>query len=40
MTAAAGLAAGLGRYGLGLLAVGFAWTILAILTRLEGPREG
>lgn len=35
MTAAAGLAAGLGRYGLAILSVALAWIILAVVARLE-----
>ena len=35
MTAAVGLAAGLGRLGLAAMSVGLAWIILAILARLE-----
>lgn len=35
MTAAIGLAAGLGRYGLAALAVVLAWAILAVVARLE-----
>ena len=35
MTAAVGVAAGMGRYGSAALAVLFAWIILAILARLE-----
>jgi putative Mg2+ transporter-C (MgtC) family protein len=35
MTAAAGLAAGMGRLGLAAISVALAWVILAILARLE-----
>jgi putative Mg2+ transporter-C (MgtC) family protein len=38
MTAAVGLAAGMGRIGLAAISVAIAWVILAILTRLELPR--
>jgi len=37
MTAAAGVAAGLGRVGLALAAVIFSWIVLAVLRSLE-PR--
>jgi putative Mg2+ transporter-C (MgtC) family protein len=37
MTAAVGLAAGLGRFGLAAMSVAFAWIILAILARFEPP---
>jgi putative Mg2+ transporter-C (MgtC) family protein len=41
MTAAAGVAIGLGRIGLGLIAAALAWVVLAILHRFEPqPREG
>jgi putative Mg2+ transporter-C (MgtC) family protein len=35
MTAAMGLAAGLGRYGLAVMSIALAWVILAILARFE-----
>ena len=35
MTAAASVAAGLGRYGMALLAAVLAWLVLAVLSRLE-----
>jgi putative Mg2+ transporter-C (MgtC) family protein len=35
MTAALGVAAGMGRYGLALFTVAFGWAILQLLTRLE-----
>jgi putative Mg2+ transporter-C (MgtC) family protein len=35
-TAAAGVAAGLGRLGLAVLATGLAWVVLAVLVRVEG----
>ena len=35
LTAAVGLAAGLGRYGLATVGVGLAWIILELLPRLE-----
>jgi putative Mg2+ transporter-C (MgtC) family protein len=38
MTAAVGLAAGLGRYGLAILSVVLAWVILSLLARFE-PKE-
>jgi putative Mg2+ transporter-C (MgtC) family protein len=37
MTAAVGLAAGMGRFGLAAMSVAFAWIILAILARFEPP---
>jgi putative Mg2+ transporter-C (MgtC) family protein len=36
VTAAAGVAAGLGRYGVALISIGLAWVILAVISRLEG----
>ena len=39
MTAAVGLAAGMGRFGLAAVSVGLAWIILAILGRLERRRR-
>jgi putative Mg2+ transporter-C (MgtC) family protein len=39
LTAAAGLSAGMGRLGLAMISVGFAWTILAILSRLDLRRS-
>lgn len=39
MTAAVGLAAGLGRLGLAALGVAFAWVILAIVARVEGRSQ-
>jgi putative Mg2+ transporter-C (MgtC) family protein len=35
MTAAVGLAAGMGRYGLAAISVALAWLILALLARIE-----
>ena len=40
MTAAVGLAAGMGRLGLATIGVALAWVILAILARLELPPHG
>ena len=37
MTAATGLAAGLGRYGLAILSVAMAWLILAVLPSADKP---
>jgi putative Mg2+ transporter-C (MgtC) family protein len=34
MTAAVGMAAGVGRFGLAVMSVAFAWVILAVLSRL------
>jgi putative Mg2+ transporter-C (MgtC) family protein len=39
MTAAVGLATGMGRLGLAVMSVGLAWVILAILARLEVARH-
>jgi putative Mg2+ transporter-C (MgtC) family protein len=38
MTAAVGLATGLGRYGLAVMSIALAWVILGIVSRLE-PRD-
>ncbi len=38
MTAATGMAAGMGRFGLAVMSVAFAWVILAVVARLEGGR--
>jgi uncharacterized membrane protein YhiD involved in acid resistance len=35
MTAAMGLAVGLGRFGLALVSVFFAWLVLAVIKRTE-----
>jgi putative Mg2+ transporter-C (MgtC) family protein len=40
MTAAIGLAAGLGRYGLAVMSIVLAWVILAILARFEPKESG
>jgi putative Mg2+ transporter-C (MgtC) family protein len=37
MTAAVGVAAGLGSLGVAAIGVAFAWVILAILSRIENP---
>jgi uncharacterized membrane protein YhiD involved in acid resistance len=34
MTAAVGMTAGMGRFGLAVMSVAFAWVILAVLSRL------
>jgi putative Mg2+ transporter-C (MgtC) family protein len=39
MTAAAGVAIGLGRIGLGLIAAALTWVVLAILRKFEPERQ-
>lgn len=38
MTAGAGIAVGLGELAVGFIAIGFAWVVLALMTRVE-PRS-
>jgi putative Mg2+ transporter-C (MgtC) family protein len=39
MTAAAGVAAGLGRFGLAAVSVGLGWVILAVVARISAPTD-